>query len=40
LARLRLEGLVTTRREGKAIFYTLRDRRTVELLACLPKLFK
>ena len=40
LARLRLEGLVTTRREGKAIFYTLRDRRTVELLACLPKLFQ
>jgi DNA-binding transcriptional ArsR family regulator len=39
LARLRLEGLVTTRREGKAIFYTLRDRRTIELLACLPKMF-
>lgn len=40
LARLRLEGLVSTRREGKAIFYTLRDQRTVDLLACLPKLFQ
>jgi DNA-binding transcriptional ArsR family regulator len=39
LARLRLEGLVSTRREGKAIYYTLRDRRTAELLACLPGLF-
>lgn len=39
LARLRLEGLVTTRRAGKAIYYAIRDRRTVGLLACLPKLF-
>ncbi len=39
LARLRLEGLVTTRRAGKAIFYAIRDPRTVGLLACLPKLF-
>ena len=39
LARLRLEGLVTTRRAGKAIYYAIRDQRTVGLLACLPKLF-
>lgn len=39
LARLRLEGLVTTRRAGKAIFYAIRDPRTVSLLTCLPKLF-
>lgn len=39
LARLRLEGLVTTRRAGKAIYYAIRDQRTVALLSCLPKLF-
>jgi ArsR family transcriptional regulator len=39
LARLRLEGLVTTRRAGKAIFYAIRDKRTISLLTCLPKLF-
>jgi DNA-binding transcriptional ArsR family regulator len=39
LARLRLEGLVTTRRAGKAIYYTIRDQRTIGLLSCLPKLF-
>nr|WP_238380914.1 metalloregulator ArsR/SmtB family transcription factor [Alkalilacustris brevis] len=35
LARLRLEGLVETRREGKAIYYSLSDtksRRVIELL--------
>lgn len=35
LARLRLEGLVNCRREGKAIFYSLSDpraRRIVELV--------
>lgn len=35
LARLRLEGLVTTRREGKAIHYAIRDRRTLDLLRYL-----
>ena len=39
LARLRLEGLVTTRRAGKAIYYAIRDQRMISLLACLPKLF-
>ncbi|ALG91949.1 MAG: ArsR family transcriptional regulator [Confluentimicrobium sp.] len=35
LARLRLEGLVAHRRDGKAIFYSLADdraRRTIELV--------
>lgn len=39
LARLRLEGLVTTRREGKVIFYTLRDPRVLGLLRELPEIF-
>ncbi len=42
LARLRLEGLVSCRREGKAIYYSLGDpkvRRTIDLiydLFCKP----
>lgn len=36
LARLRLEGLVATRREGKAIFYRLADPRVQALLDVLP----
>lgn len=39
LARLRLEGLVATRREGKAIFYALRDPRVMSLLRGLPVTF-
>jgi ArsR family transcriptional regulator len=39
LARLRLEGLVSTRRDGKAIFYAVRDQRVIALLRCLPGLF-
>ncbi|MFN3970221.1 MAG: ArsR/SmtB family transcription factor [Gemmobacter sp.] len=38
LARLRLEGLVTARRDGQAIFYSILDpkvRETVELLGRL-----
>jgi DNA-binding transcriptional ArsR family regulator len=31
LARLRLEGLVTTRREGKTIYYALPDQRVIDL---------
>lgn len=38
LARLRLEGLVTTRREGKAIFYTILDPRILPLIRTLPEL--
>ena len=39
LARLRLEGLVTTRREGKAIFYRIGDPRALALLQLLPGIF-
>ena len=39
LGRLRLEGLVSTRREGKAIFYSVRDPRVIAILSCLPALF-
>ncbi len=39
LARLRLEGMVATRREGKAIFYSIRDARVLQLLRRLPDLF-
>ncbi len=39
LARLRLEGLVSTRREGKAIFYALQDKRVMGLLRELPAQF-
>lgn len=39
LARLRLEGMVSTRREGKVIHYALRDLRVVALLASLPGFF-
>lgn len=38
LARLRLEGLVTTRREGKAIFYAILDPRILPLIRALPEL--
>jgi hypothetical protein len=37
--KLRLEGLVSTRRDGKAIHYALRDPRVATLLSCLPGLF-
>jgi DNA-binding transcriptional ArsR family regulator len=36
LARLRLEGLVATRREGKAIIYRVADPRVRALLQVLP----
>ena len=32
LARLRREGLVSTRRDGKTIYYSLEDPRTVSML--------
>jgi DNA-binding transcriptional ArsR family regulator len=38
LARLRLEGLVSTRREGKTIFYAIQDPRVIDLLRSLPGL--
>ncbi len=39
LARLRLEGLVTTRREGKAIYYSIRDPKVLELVRLLQAMF-
>jgi len=39
LARLREEGLVTTRREGKTIYYSLADNNTYEVIGLLYRLF-
>ena len=39
LARLRLEGLVATRREGKAIYYKIQDVRVLAVLRLLPAMF-
>lgn len=39
LARLRLEGLVTTRREGKTVHYSLADGRSQRMIALLYELF-
>lgn len=39
LSRLRLEGLVTPRREGKAIYYSLTDNRPRKMLELVYDLF-
>lgn len=39
LARLRDEGLVSTRRDGKTIFYSLADSNTYEVITLLYRLF-
>ncbi|MEY8842450.1 metalloregulator ArsR/SmtB family transcription factor [Cribrihabitans sp. XS_ASV171] len=39
LARLRDEGLVATRREGKTIFYSLADSNTEAVIGLLYNLF-
>ena len=39
LARLREEGLVTTRRDGKTIYYSLADQNTYEVIQLLYRLF-
>ncbi|MDZ7710375.1 MAG: metalloregulator ArsR/SmtB family transcription factor [Roseovarius sp.] len=39
LARLRHEGLVRTRRDGKTIFYSLANARTERLLGVLYEIF-
>lgn len=39
LARLRLEGLVSARREGQAIFYSLLDPKVEQMIALLSRLF-
>lgn len=39
LMRLRLEGYVETRREGKAIYYSIRDERVMRMVAFLYETF-
>lgn len=39
LARLREEGLVSTRRDGKTIYYSLADQNTYEVIQLLYRLF-
>jgi DNA-binding transcriptional ArsR family regulator len=39
LTRLRLEGLVTPRREGKAIYYSLTDDRAKQIIEVVYELF-
>lgn len=39
LARLRLEGLVSARREGKMVYYSLADENTKRLIPVLYEMF-
>lgn len=39
LARLRLEGLVTCRREGKSIYYALGDPRAARVIGLMYEMF-
>ena len=39
LARLRLEGLVACRRDGKTIYYTLSDARATRMMALIHDMF-
>ncbi len=39
LARLRDEGLVSTRRDGKTIYYSLSDDKTIQVIGLLYSLF-
>lgn len=39
LARLRLEGLVTTRREGKTVYYSIADDDIKRVIALLYEIF-
>lgn len=39
LARLRMDGLVQTRREGKAIYYSLASERVRRLIAVMHEMF-
>ena len=39
LSRLRAEGLVEPRRDGKTIYYSLTDRRAVQILEVVYELF-
>jgi DNA-binding transcriptional ArsR family regulator len=39
LARLRMEGLVTSRRDGRLIFYSIRDDEVSSIISALYDLF-
>ncbi len=39
LARLRLEGLVSARRDGQAIFYSILDPKVRDMIALLSRLY-
>lgn len=39
LMRLRLEGYVDTRREGKAIYYSIKDERVMKMVEFLYEIF-
>lgn len=39
LSRLRMEGLVTPRREGKVIYYSLTDKRSTQIMEVVYDLF-
>jgi len=39
LARLRLEGLVNARRDGKTIYYTIGDARVKQMISVLYEMF-
>ena len=39
LARLRLEGLVNSRRDGKTIFYSLGDRKAAQMIELVYDMF-
>ncbi|WP_083444955.1 ArsR/SmtB family transcription factor [Pseudorhodobacter aquimaris] len=39
LARLRLEGLVESRRDGKAIYYTVSDPRAQQMMSLIHEIF-
>jgi DNA-binding transcriptional ArsR family regulator len=39
LARLRLEGLVATRRDGKAIIYSIQDARVLQQVRLMQTMF-
>lgn len=40
LARLRLEGLVSARREGQAIYYSLLDPKVTAMIGVLAQLYR
>jgi DNA-binding transcriptional ArsR family regulator len=39
LARLRLDGLVTTRRDGKTVYYSLADTNTLKFVKVIYEMF-